>query len=66
MDVGDDVRRTDGLLDAPWTLHVIGDASGTHELLGFDGTTVRVAVDGDSARAVGSQPIAGTVVRHGR
>jgi alpha-D-xyloside xylohydrolase len=66
VDVGDGVRRTDDLLDVPWTLHVIGDRDGSHELLGFDGTTTRVEVEGDSARAEGSQRVAETVVRHGR
>jgi alpha-D-xyloside xylohydrolase len=66
VEVSDGVRRTDDLLDVPWTLHVIGDADFSHELLGFDGTITRVEVEGASARAEGSQRIAGTVVRHGR
>jgi alpha-D-xyloside xylohydrolase len=65
VEVGDDVRRTDDLVDTPWTLHVVGDADGSHELLGFDGTPTRVEVHGGTARAEGTQAVAGTVVRHG-
>jgi alpha-D-xyloside xylohydrolase len=60
-----DVRRTDDLRDAPWTLHVVGDADSSHELLGFDGTPTRVEIHGDTAHADGTQPIAEQVRRHG-
>jgi alpha-D-xyloside xylohydrolase len=63
--VGDDVRRTDDLRDAPWTLHVVGDRDSSHELLGFDGTATRVEIHGYTAHADGTQPIAEQVRRHG-
>jgi alpha-D-xyloside xylohydrolase len=65
VEVGDGVRRTDDLVDAPWMLHVIGGGDGVHELLGFDGTPTRVEVRGGTARTAGTQAVAETVVRHG-
>ncbi|HYH33463.1 MAG TPA: TIM-barrel domain-containing protein [Pseudonocardia sp.] len=65
VDVGDGVRRTDDLRDAPWTLHVVGDRDAPCELRGFDGTSTRVEVRGTTARAGGTQAITDAVVRHG-
>jgi len=59
------VRRTDDLVGRPWTLHAYGDADGEHDLVGFDGTPVRIRIAGGTATAEGTQPIARGVVRHG-
>jgi alpha-D-xyloside xylohydrolase len=66
VEVDSDVRRTDDLVGAPWTLHVFGDADGERELLGFDGSTTRFTVRGDAVHARGPQSLEGLVVRHGR
>lgn len=66
VDVGDGIRRTDDLVGVPWTLHVVGDADAHRELVGFDGSTTRCRVRGDTVSAEGSQPVADRAVRHGR
>ena len=65
VEVGPDVWRTDDLVDRPWHLHVAGRPSGPVELLGFDGSTTSVALDGDRVTAQGTQRLAAQVVRHG-
>ena len=66
VEVGEEVRGTDDLVGRPWTLHVYGPArDGALDLAGFDGTTTRVAVVGDTAEGTGTQAVASRVVRRG-
>jgi alpha-D-xyloside xylohydrolase len=65
IDVGDDVRRTDDVLDRPWNLHVVGDADPETDLLGFDGSRTRVRISGGDVRAEGPLTVSGTAIRHG-
>lgn len=61
------VRRTDDMLDLPWTLHVFGsrDADIRRDLVGFDSTITVVTVSGDEVTTQGTQPVATVAVRHG-
>ena len=64
LNLPDEVRHTDQLLDLPWTLHVYGDAPDRVALVGFDRRPFQV--DLSSAAVVGD--VAGQrveVVRHG-
>lgn len=63
VELPDGVRRTDDLLDVPWTIHVVGDGDADRDLLGFDCAPIHVAVRGD--RAHGDGRLTGAVVRHG-
>jgi alpha-D-xyloside xylohydrolase len=64
VEVDEAVRGTDDLVGRPWTLHAYGPArDAALDLVGFDGTTTRVELTGDTAEASGTQTVAGRVVR---
>ena len=65
VEVGEEVRGTDDLVGRPWTLHVYGPArDGALDLVGFDGTTTRVELVGDTAGVTGTQAVGAAVERH--
>lgn len=65
LTVDETVRRTDDLVDQPWTLHVYGNSDVDRVLVGFDGRVTRVAVRGDVASTDGPQLFSEKVVRDG-
>ncbi|TWH20339.1 glycoside hydrolase family 31 protein [Prauserella rugosa] len=60
VEVGQEVRGTDDLVDAPWQLHVYGPAPATVELLDFAGEPFTVEMDSSG----GDSPIPVTIIRH--
>jgi alpha-D-xyloside xylohydrolase len=64
VEVDSEVTRTADLADRAWILHAYGECSDELELIGFDGTSTRVALTGSTANAAGTQAVAPVVVRH--
>ncbi len=66
VDVDEDVRSTDDLLELPWTLHAYDlEADVTVTLIGLDGSPTVVQIEGGQASCVGSQRISSRVQQHG-
>lgn len=62
--VGPEVRRTDDLIGSAWTIHTTDVTNVQSRLIGFDGSTTHVHLNGTQVTAEGTQPVQPTVRRH--